>query len=258
MDEALSGRYRRFPARPARADSRPLDIEITFDHADTALPGLSANGDIPEYPLEIARAGFRLALKSWYFDGWVDLDRRRGAASVATRDSAGSVENFLRVAIAHLLLPEGGFLLHAAAVVCDGGAVICFGPSGAGKSTIASLAGSRPVISDDLIACRRRDDGALVVVPTPFRAGGAAPCHDGHEVRAFYRLSQGGAHSVEAIEPRRAALEIIGSMPFVHDEPLASGEALRIAAETATDPGIERLVFAPDASVWPFIEGRLR
>src|SRR5205823_4169108 len=143
-------------------------------------PVLPAEG-LPDYPLQITRDGSRIAIAGFWLRGEVDLARGDARARFAEKDAAGSVENFLRVAPAHLLLPRRGFLLHACAAVDGDGAVVAFGPSGAGKTTLASLAGDRPVISDDLVALAFVDD-ELRAIPAPFREGGAAPAPRGHRV----------------------------------------------------------------------------
>jgi hypothetical protein len=246
----LAARFARFPASGAAAKSLTIDL--------SAGAGTPPPGGFPEYPLRIARAGATLAVSSWYLDGEVDLARGTGRASVGEPDAAGAVENFLRVALAHLLLPDGGFLLHAAAAVAAGDAIVAFGPSGAGKTTISELAGSRPVISDDLVALRRDSGGRLVAVPSPFRAGGAAPHPAGHPVRALLRLKHGDRHALRPLPAAEAAREIVASMPFVNDDAETSSRALELAADAACDPGAAELVFAREPGVWEWLERATR
>ena len=50
-----------------------------------------------------------------------------------------ALDSLLRILLTAILLPQRGFLLHAASAVRDGRAYIFVGRSGSGKSTIASL-----------------------------------------------------------------------------------------------------------------------
>ncbi len=244
ITEAVAERWRGFPMR-AGGDAC-LAIEVRAKASPPPPPG-------SEYAIDLARNGSRLAVRGFWLDGEVDLERATGVADVDPFDAAGSVENFLRVALAHLLLPRGGFLLHAASVVTGRGAVVAFGPSGAGKTTLASLAGARPVISDDLVAIRRGPAG-LVVIPTPFRAGGAPARPDGHRIVSLLRLKQAPRFSLTPLPAMRAAVELVGSMPFVHDDPGSAALALACASEAALDPGVSELAFTPDASVWDALD----
>lgn len=255
LDGPLGEPFRRFGthSRSTRLviDLRPDPVSPVRER--TVLAG----EEIPDYPISITRSGSVLRIRGWWLDGDVDLARGTGTARIATPDLAGSLENFLRVAIAHLLLPEGGFLLHAAAVVLrdDERAVVAFGPSDAGKTTLAGLAGAgRRVISDDLVALRRLADGRLVVIPTLFRAGDAPARPEGHPVGQLLRLRKGPALALRALTLARGAMEIVGAMPFVHDDPGSSATALALAAAAAADPGVAELVFAPVPGVWDGIE----
>jgi len=239
-------------------DPTPTPTRIGSEPDRNRLP--VGSDRIPSYDVSLARAGDALAVRGPWLDGTLDLARGRGRARVDAFDASGSVENFLRVAIAHLLLPRGGFLLHAcAAVTGDGGAIVGFGPSDAGKTTLASLAGARPVVSDDLLALTRDANGRLAVVPTPFRAGGARPHPAGHPVRALCRLrkSATATPSLTRLAPARGAMELAAAMPFVVDEPATADAALALAAEAARDPGVHELAFAPTPEAWSFVEARL-
>lgn len=255
LDGPLGAPFRRFPVHSL---TPRLSIALHPDPVSTirdrtVLPG----EEIPDYPITIARTGSVLRVRGWWLDGEVDLQNGTGTARIASPDLAGSLENFLRVAVAHLLLPEGGFLLHAAAVVLrdDERAVVAFGPSDAGKTTIASLAGAgRRVISDDLVALRRGADGRLAVIPTLFRAGDAPARPEGHPVGRLLRLRKGASLALRPLSATRGAMEIVGAMPFVHDHPSSSERALALAVAAAADPGVAELTFAPVAGVWDDIE----
>ncbi len=261
LDGPLGEPFRRFAwskTLSPRSRAPRLAIELLPDPLSPVRERtVLAGEEIPDYPITIARSGSVLQVRGWWLDGEIDLARGIGTARIATPDLAGSLENFLRVAVAHLLLPDGGFLLHAAAVVLrdDARAVVAFGPSDAGKTTLAGLAGDgRRVISDDLVALRRLADGRLVVIPTLFRAGDAPARAQGHPVGQLLRLRKGPALALRPLSPVRGAMEIVAAMPFVHDDAGSSEMALALAANAAADPGVAELVFAPVRGVWDGIE----
>lgn len=260
LSRTLAPRYRRFPA--AGAGDAALRVTV-LEHRPGACPADRAEArramesapfvdGLPDYPLLLSRDGSRLEVTSLHLHGWIDLATGRGEATSCTHDE-GAAENFLRVGIARLLLPAGGFLMHACAVVTGDRAVVAFGPSGAGKTTLASLAAPRGVLSDDLVVLRRDARGVLRAVPSLFRDGGAAPSPEGYPVRRLLRLRK-GAFSLRALDRRDGAREVVASMPFLMDEPDTAAAALDLADAAAASPGVSELTFPKDASAWPRLE----
>jgi hypothetical protein len=80
------------------------------------------------------------------------------------------VDAFQRIAVPLALQLRGLQVLHASAVVVDGGVVALCGRSGAGKSTLAYGLGRRgfPLWGDDAVAFEPRA-GGLLASPLPFR-----------------------------------------------------------------------------------------
>src|SRR5262249_45834634 len=66
-----------------------------------------------------------------------------------------ALDSLLRMFLSWALLPQDGFLLHAASVVKNGQAYVFVGRSGAGKSTVASFSPQGSVLTDEisLIKC---------------------------------------------------------------------------------------------------------
>ena len=101
-----------------------------------------------------------------------------GRATSSTIEIGGDAENydacFRRVclaALAHLLTQHDCFVVHGAAIVTGGRAVLVLGGTGAGKSTVAfcALLASWDVLADDLVVLRSSDSGPTVGgVPRPF------------------------------------------------------------------------------------------
>ena len=79
---------------------------------------------------------------------------------------AGELTAFLTGSVLGILLHLRGLVvLHASAVLADGGAILFCGASGAGKSTLAAALGERgyPLISDDLCVLAPGAGGRLCV-----------------------------------------------------------------------------------------------
>jgi hypothetical protein len=159
-----------------------------------------------------------------------------------------SLENFLRVAFANLLIRRDGCLLHAAGIVRDEEAYAFFGLSGAGKSTVTKLSRPSPALSDDLIALTLRGSRLIAervpfygVYPPTERAGGRYP------VRALLRLVKAEGHRLEEIPPSRQLLHLRSCMPFLNP---ASGAALDLAEKIVAAVPVRELHFARNAGFW--------
>lgn len=174
---------------------------------------------------------------------------------VSTEESGaflGAFENFLRVLVAHVLLLEGGVLLHSAAVVSSGGGHLFVGPSGAGKSTISHAAQStgRSVISDD-----------LNVVTSGFALGGSSffseigTRHEGsYPLRGIYRLEKGKEDALRPMGEGEALASLIACAPFVnHSRFLAHRLWANLAALVARTPA-HVLTFRREGTFWPLLE----
>lgn len=78
-----------------------------------------------------------------------------------------------KILFASILSLRQGVIVHATAVVVDGGALLFIGDSGAGKSTMARLWSAErdvTVLADDLIILRY-EEGRFIAYGTPWRGG---------------------------------------------------------------------------------------
>lgn len=82
--------------------------------------------------------------------------------------SIASFDSMIRVLFSTEMPARGGLLIHGAAVVEKGNAILFTGPSGTGKSTIAGFSDGRNVLSDEIIGLRINRYGKVVVSATPF------------------------------------------------------------------------------------------
>ncbi len=164
----------------------------------------------------------------------------------------GALENFLRVLTAHVLLIEGGVLLHSASIVSSGGARLFVGPSGAGKSTIshAAHAAGRSVVSDD-----------LNVVTPDLRLGGRAFFSEigdrregSYPLFGIYRLEKGHQDALRPMGEGEALASLVACAPFVnHSRFLAQLLWTNLTALAAKVPA-HVLTFRREAAFWPLLE----
>jgi len=174
---------------------------------------------------------------------------------VSTEESGafhGALENFLRVLAAHVLVLDGGVLLHSAAVVSAGEAHLFVGASGAGKSTISHAAQSagRSVVSDD-----------LNVVTSEFALGGSSFFSEigtrregSYPLRGIYRLEKGTEDALRPMGQGEALASLIACAPFVnHSRFLTHRLWANLAALVARTP-THVLTFRREGSFWPLLE----
>src|SRR5947209_20400531 len=106
-------------------------------------------------PCPFSRVGVsdgRQTVKGASFEGV--FDERAGEGWITQPPDPAPFETFLTAICARRLLHDGGFVLHAAALVAPEGARVFFGPSGSGKTTVSELIGEG-VISDEITVIRR-------------------------------------------------------------------------------------------------------
>jgi len=182
--------------------------------------------------------------------GWVSA-----GMWVSTEESEafrGALENFLRVLAAHVLVLEGGVLLHSAAVVSSGGARLFVGPSGAGKSTLSHAAQStgRSVVSDD-----------LNVVTPGFALGGSSffseigtRSETSYPLRGIYRLEKGDEDALRPMGNGEALASLIACAPFVnHSRFLTPSLWANLTALVAKTP-THVLTFRREGTFWTLLE----
>ena len=119
----------------------------------------------------------------------------------------------LRAILAHRLGQAGALLLHASAVVQDGGAWLFLGPGNAGKTTLARQARGLP-IGDDAVAVFQAG-GRVYAQGTPFSSEGGPPGHDAvAEVAGVLLLEKDRTDCVERV-PRREVVRVLLQQLFL-------------------------------------------
>lgn len=211
------------------------------------------------YRLVVEREQRRVSAWSYRFAGWFDTADGTGCLALCDGDGRSmesSLENFLRVAYAHLALEAGGFLFHAAGVVRDGRAYLFFGPSGSGKTTVSMLSVGDRVVSDDLILVLPGRGQGYQAVSIPFRGHLAELPEEQAEfpIAGFYRLVQDTEVRLVPLERARAVSEVVGSLPFVTDRAENTIQILDAVGRAVQGSPTFRLHFRKDATFWKVVE----
>jgi hypothetical protein len=228
--------------------------EEEFREIDTR--GWEYGLDLDPTPAAVRLAGLRLAGR---------LDWRPGlTGSLWTPDAggdefAGIFENFFRVLTAYRLLETGGALVHGAAVVSAGKALLALGRSGAGKTTFSRLVQAQraEVLSDDLNALRRTAAGT-VVEKLPFTGdlGDAASPEGPFPLAALLRLEKSPDDELVPLRRSEAIGLLLACSPYVNVDPHRREDLLTNLMRllpAAGDPPVWALRFNLQGGCWPIL-----
>jgi len=171
--EQLRARYGAFEMPAAPWVQRDISLRLTL--ASAAPPGVPGRrADIDAHPLKVNAAARTIAAERWDFS--VKVTAESGQPTRASYRGSGrcemnpfAVDCMLRVLYATILPRVGGMLIHGCGLRHAEVGVIFPGRSGAGKTTLArKTPDADDVLSDELVAVRRDDDGAWRVHGSPF------------------------------------------------------------------------------------------
>jgi hypothetical protein len=131
----------------------------------------------------------------------------------------GIFENFCRVLVAYRLHEMGGAVIHGAAVVDNGEALLFAGRSGAGKSTVSRMALERglTVLSDDLNALLPGPILAGLPFTGDLENGGGPRAH--YPLRALLRLEKDTEDRLRPLGRAETAACLLACSPFVNADP---------------------------------------
>ena len=182
--------------------------------------------------LEIEGAGFRGA-----------FDEQSGRGWIVQPPEAAPLETFLTAIYAGVLLREGGFLLHAAALRAPEGARVFFGPSGSGKTTVAELIGEG-VITDEITAIRF-EGGRFRVSSVPWRGSRLEA-----DLAGVFRLRKARGTGFARLQPVEAVRQLLTCVFFSRADGAEIARFLEIAGELVTAVPCYDMHFAPDRAFW--------
>lgn len=224
--------------RAAAEDFRGIDtrgweygLDFDFGPASVRLAGLDLVGRLDWRP------GLRGAL--WTSAGSGDR-------------FPGIFENFCRVLVAYRLHELGGAVIHGAAAVDDGKALLFAGRSGAGKSTVSRLALERglTVLSDDLNA----------LLPGPVLAGlpftgdlDKADSRARYPLRALLRLEKDTEDRLRPLRRAETAACLLACSPYVNADPNRHAALLSTLLDLVDGVPAYALRFSLGGGMWSIL-----
>jgi hypothetical protein len=140
----------------------------------------------------------------------------------------GIFENFCRVLVAYRLHELGGAVIHGAALLNDGGALLFAGRSGAGKTTVSrmGLEQGRTVLSDDLNALLPDRSGGVLLAGLPFTGDLGSGAPGTHPLRALLRLEKDTGDALLPLGRAEAAACLMACSPFLNADAHRHGALL--------------------------------
>lgn len=168
------------------------------------------------------------------------------------RYAAFTVDSMLRILYSQAVVLHHGFMLHSAAVVRDGKAVLFMGKSGTGKSTHAQLwlrefAGTS-LLNDDNPVVRVSADGTVTVYGSPW--SGKTPCYRNVEapVEAMVRLEQAPVNRYTELSNIDAFVAVLPGVSVITHSRKLYGEACNSVVEALKRVKVGKLECTPEPS----------
>ena len=252
--QAAASRWGNFVRDDAGGASPDLEIVVTVDPADPPRPGRWTTTPVVIEPID--RPDRPRRYQGETFAG--ELDPAGRSASVTLPGIPGGLDAFLRICLSVLLGRTGGLLLHAAGVVSAQRAVAFCGPSGAGKSTCVGVAGSRRVLSDELLAVAPSPEG-YVAYATPFRPPEGRPGGREHaRLAALLHLERGVQPELERLDHAQAVARLLKVIWFVSAGPEESEEIWSVAERMLTELPSYALAKDRGPSFWHMVDPLFR
>lgn len=168
------------------------------------------------------------------------------------RYAAFTVDSMLRILYSQAVVLHHGFMLHSAAVVRDGKAVLFMGKSGTGKSTHARLwlkeFANTSLLNDDNPVVRVSADGTVTVYGSPW--SGKTPCYRNAEapVEAMVRLEQAPVNRYTELSNIDAFVAVLPGVSVITHSRKLYGEACNSVVEALKRVKVGKLECTPEPS----------
>ena len=141
-----------------------LNVKAKFNPGFKVLP---CRGKF--IPLKIYNDKGVLTCKSWNFEGKIDISKKKANLEIGEKGMFSSLQNFLRVLYAAILVENKGVMIHSASIIKDTKGYLFLGKSGSGKTTVSESAYNKKykVLSDD-VTIIRKEGKSYKVYNSPF------------------------------------------------------------------------------------------
>jgi len=217
-------------------------------------------GHDPAEPVEIVLRGGRWLMRQ---GDALELEYDPAARRGRIRRNRNGIESdwflllfdsALRFLYSLLLLPAGGFLMHAASAVWRERALIFAGASGAGKTTISRLAPPDAIVLDDEISCLRPVNHLWTAYTTPFGGAlGVRSSRKGSPVAGLYLLAHGEQTRLTPLGPASGVQGLLRNVVLFPGDPSVVRAVLNAVCDLVREIPVYRLEFRPEPSVWEML-----
>ena len=186
------------------------------------------------------------------FNAEVDLE---GECVLTVATDPHAVDHFFRVLMGLLAPRHDAIMLHACGILSGSQTHVFAGPSGAGKSTLASLAGQRPLLSDEHVIVRRTDEGTWEAASTPFWGSYAqpGPARQARLAR-LWKLKQWPSNARRDLDAVEALRLLLDNAVLPCPDAEIKQAVFDVAVALAADVDASELRFTPTDDVWSEID----
>ncbi|MDD5044474.1 MAG: phosphoenolpyruvate carboxykinase (ATP) [Candidatus Omnitrophica bacterium] len=199
------------------------------------------------------RQNNRFLSQTRFFD--IDMDFNNRKAVISGSEDIGIV-SVMTALCSMLLIKEGGFLLHASAVLKDNFSYVFFGPSGSGKTTMARLSEDNKIILTDETTAIVRSNGSYHAYATPFSGDyGMVKKNTGGKIKAVFLLKKDDRFRHVLLKPRDAVRQLFCSAMIPAVDPGIADHLFNTFSKFTGSLPCYELYFKPQPSVWRYIDG---
>jgi hypothetical protein len=236
LEQAVA-RYDAFRVPPADWVDRSFALRLTFVPA-AALRADGRTGEMTAHPLSFTTSARVIKGDRWDFSFKLQpetfRDRPRWIGQARCELNPFALDSLLRVLWSMFLSLEGGALIHACGLRHGDGALVFPGRSESGKTTLArKMAEPDDVLSDEMVALRRGDDGQWRAHGTPFwgdfARGGVSM--RSWPLRGVGFLKQGDVVNAAPLTSAEATLRLLECLVCFHADEESARRNLSIAAD---------------------------
>jgi hypothetical protein len=187
------------------------------------------------------------------FTGTFDLE---GQGLLTVAENQFTIDHCFRILFGLLAPRHDALMLHSCGVLSGGVANVFAGESGAGKSTLASLAGHRPLLSDEHVLVRCTG-GTWTAASTPFWGSYAKPGPARSAPLArLWSLQQAARNEVQATDTEACLRIALDNAVLPCSDPAIKSAVFDVAVDLASAVPSAELRFVPEPSVWELIDAR--